>query len=115
MIDLSTFKKYKKAYKITCELSEFPLKELKRRYRILAQKYHPDKGGKHEHFIFVNDAYKYLKKFCSEEIKEVPKTDNHPVWDEVMDCWNSGLFDGSIRARNFHMYQGNRRYERKPY
>lgn len=54
--------KYKKAFGIKTPLNVFPPKELKRRWRILCQKYHPDKGGSKRAFQFVQEAYQALKK-----------------------------------------------------
>lgn len=52
---------YFRAFQIK-KVSDISLKELKRRYRILVKKYHPDKGGNAAKFRFVNDAYKYIEK-----------------------------------------------------
>ena len=54
--------KYKKAFGIETPLEVFPPKELKRRWRILCQKYHPDKGGSVKAFRFVQEAYQAIKK-----------------------------------------------------
>ncbi len=59
MVDLT---KYKKAFGIKTPLAVFPPKELKRRWRILCQKYHPDHGGTERAFKFVQEAYQALKK-----------------------------------------------------
>lgn len=56
--------KYKRLFGIKVPLEEFSPKELKRRWRVLCQKYHPDHGGLREHFEFVQEAYAYLKKHC---------------------------------------------------
>jgi len=67
--------KYKKAFGIKTPLDVFPPKELKRRWRILCQKYHPDHGGSEKAFKFVQDAYTELKKYCigkEKENSEVP-------------------------------------------
>ena len=56
--------KYKRLFGIECSLVEFSLQELKRRWKILCQKYHPDKGGSAKHFIFVQSGYIELKKHC---------------------------------------------------
>lgn len=57
--------KYFKAFQIK-KISDISEAELKRRYRILAKKYHPDRGGSAVQFRFVHDAYAYLKKRMAE-------------------------------------------------
>lgn len=57
--------KYFRAFKIK-SAKEINRKELKRRYRILAMKYHPDKGGVEGQFRFINDAYQYILKLVKE-------------------------------------------------
>lgn len=64
--------KYFKLFKIE-KISELTPQEFKRRYRILAMKYHPDKGGNQRHFTFVLDAYNYLKKLMKEHLKKENK------------------------------------------
>lgn len=63
---------YFKAFKIE-NIKTITRKELKKRYRILAFKYHPD----HNHgvnanklFRFVNEAYEYLKTEVEVSIKK---------------------------------------------
>ncbi len=70
--------KYKRLFGITTTLVEFCPKELKRRWRVLCQKYHPDHKphGNKDHFEFVQEAYAYLKKKCKgitkeEEVEEI--------------------------------------------
>ena len=65
--------KYKRLFGIECDLLEFCPDELKRRWRVLCQKYHPDHGGQHEHFNFVQEAYAYLKKRCKGRKEEEEK------------------------------------------
>ena len=38
------------------------LEEIKRAYRSLALKFHPDRGGSEEHMKAVNEAYEFLIK-----------------------------------------------------
>ena len=68
MLDL--IPKYKKIFGIQCPLEDFPAKELKRRWKILVKKYHPDKGGLEKHFRFVQEAYAKLKPHCNVEKTE---------------------------------------------
>lgn len=60
--------KYFKAFQIK-KISDISEAELKRRYRILVKKYHPDHGGTAVQFRFVHEAYKYLKDRMAEYIK----------------------------------------------
>lgn len=60
--------KYFKTFKIK-KISDISEKELKRRYRILVKKYHPDKGGTAGQFRFIQDAYKYLCDRMKEYLK----------------------------------------------
>jgi len=62
--------KYKRMFGIECPLEEFSLTELKRRWRILCQKYHPDKGGLQKHFEFVQEGFAELKKYCKGKEKQ---------------------------------------------
>ena len=64
--------KYFKVFKIK-KISDLTPQELKRRYRILALKYHPDKGGNRHQFSFVLDAYNYLQKLMKEHLKKENK------------------------------------------
>lgn len=50
---------YFKAFKIENEV-DISKAELKRRFRILQMKYHPDKGGTTFQSQFINEAYKYM-------------------------------------------------------
>lgn len=74
MLDLETLAKYQRLFGIKTSIVEFCPKELKRRWRILVQKYHPDHGGQKEHFEFVQEAYAYLKKKCKGQ-KQQQETD----------------------------------------
>lgn len=51
--------KYFRIFKIK-SVSEISMQELKRRYRVLVNKYHPDKGGTDRQFCLVQDAYNYV-------------------------------------------------------
>jgi hypothetical protein len=62
--------KYKRMFGIECPLEEFSPIELKRRWRILCKKYHPDIGGMEEHFRFVQEGYAELKKHCKGKEKK---------------------------------------------
>jgi curved DNA-binding protein CbpA len=65
--------KYFKVFKIE-HISQIDLKEIKRRYKVLALKYHPDHGGTGGQFRFIHDAYTYLtelrKDFDKKESKK---------------------------------------------
>ena len=55
------------------KIKTMTLRELKRRYGILAKKYHPDKGGNHNKMVLINDAYKYLIVLVRQNIKKQDK------------------------------------------
>lgn len=88
-MDLTLIEKYKKLFGIKVATSEFSVQELKRRWRILSKKYHPDHGGKQEHFIFVQEAYAYLKDKC----KGV-KDSKESVFESVLDGFEVNLPNG---------------------
>jgi curved DNA-binding protein CbpA len=59
--------KYFQIYKIE-NIKLISKKELKRRWKILCKKYHPDKpGGKASSFRIIQEAYKYLLKIVENE------------------------------------------------
>lgn len=71
--------KYFRAFKIK-HISEIDLREIKRRYKVLANKYHPDHGGTNDQFRFVHDAFTYLtnlrKDFEKKENKKFFRNKN---------------------------------------
>jgi DnaJ-class molecular chaperone len=102
-MDLFLIERYKKLFQIGIPISEFSAKELKRRWKILNHKYHPDHGGKSEHFIFVQTAYKYLKQFCSkEEVKyNAYQFYNKKVKDNIDNVYNRyGIREIKVKVQN---------------
>lgn len=69
---MATVDKYFKAFKIT-SIKVITHQELKRRYRILARKYHPDHGGTGGQFRFCTEAYKYLVSLRDDFLKQQSK------------------------------------------
>lgn len=70
------YDKYKRLFGIEGSLIEFKPEELKRRWKVLVTKYHPDHKpyGNADHFRFVQEAYTYLKTKCKGiSIKEEEK------------------------------------------
>lgn len=55
-----TVDKYYSIFKIK-NIKKISLKELKRRYRILSKKYHPDVGGSKKKFQLIGEAYSHLQ------------------------------------------------------
>jgi DnaJ-class molecular chaperone len=87
MITIDT---YFKVFKIK-KIDDIDHIELKRRFRILVGKYHPDKKpyGNNEKFLLIHDAYEYL----SERIKEYRKIESEKFFNNP-DHLHYG--DGSI-------------------
>ena len=80
---------YFRVFKIK-KVSDISLKELKRRYRILAKKYHPDLGGDSAKFRFVNDAFQYVEKL----ITAYEKLQNQKFFNKRYLFYNNGsVFD----------------------
>lgn len=71
-LKMETVDKYFKAFKIT-SIKAITHQELKRRYRILARKYHPDAGGTAGQFRLIHDAYEYLVKLRDDFLKQQSK------------------------------------------
>ena len=121
MLNLETIEKYKRLFQINIPLDKFSSNELKRRWKILVKKYHPDKGGNSEHFRFVQDAYSYLKNYTNDNIDsndESEKLDKNEVIPglrcyETKNCamWDVGEADLRKRAiykKKFsHQFKGN--------
>ena len=117
MIDVP---KYKRLFGIKVPLAEFSPMELKRRWRVLCHKYHPDHGGTDEHFGFVQEAYKYLKKHCMGE-KDSNATSFDSEIGEIkvplenggyMYLWDVGEPDFDKQVRHYekysHFYKGRK-------
>ena len=84
--------KYFKIFKIE-KPEDISLKELKRRYRILAKKYHPDLGGNADSFRLIHNAYSYLKPI----IKNAEKRENSKFFTERFKfSINGSVFDVKI-------------------
>ena len=60
--------------------------EIKKHYHKYARIHHPDKGGDHEHFIKVDQAYKNLMNKKTSNIYE----------NIVKDLYNEGIFNKYI-------------------
>ena len=86
--------KYFQAFKIH-DIKEISLKELHRRFRILAKKYHPDKGGTAAQFRFINDAYIYIK----DRVKEYQKEDNKKFFNPNLYFYSDGSVYSKIKNR----------------
>ncbi len=75
---MSNTDNYLKAFKII-DIKSMTLIELKRRYRILVKKHHPDMGGEARFFRFIQESYDYLKPLVSQhmaiELKKFYNTD----------------------------------------
>ena len=71
-LKMETVDKYFRAFKIK-SIKVITHQELKRRYRILSKKYHPDRGGTAGQFRFIHDAYEYLVKLRDDFLKQQSK------------------------------------------
>lgn len=81
--------KYFKIFKIQ-KISDISKSELKRRYRILVKKYHPDHGGNSTHFLFIQDAYNYLKTL----VEQQEKIENKKFYNKKYIYYSNGsIFD----------------------
>ena len=65
---METVDKYFKVFKIN-SIKAITHQELKRRYRILVRKYHPDAGGTAGQFRLIHDAYEYLVSLRDDFLK----------------------------------------------
>jgi hypothetical protein len=101
---------YEDAFKIleidfmNTKYEDLTLEYLKKRYRKLALKYHPDKNGNTrestEHFKKINEAYNYLKgeiKNLRPEIDEDEEVidDSEPVYLNVLKNFMKSVMDGN--------------------
>jgi len=69
--------KYFKIFKIK-NISDINYYELKRRYRILVKKYHPDKGGSSSQFRLIQDSYEYILSL----LKDLYKKENKKFFND---------------------------------
>lgn len=70
------------------------VEELKATYRLMAFKYHPDRGGNLEVMKLINLAYEFLleNSYCQEEVR-VASGSQSSILDEILEVWGkiSGL------------------------
>lgn len=80
---------YFKVFKIK-KISDISKSELKRRYRILVKKYHPDHGGNAVHFRLIQESYEYLKNLVSQQ----ERIDNKKFFNSKLRFYaNGSVFD----------------------
>jgi len=60
--DLEYLKRLSSLFLLELPDGDYTIEELKKKYRILSKKYHPDLGGEKGYFNRVNSAYDYLVK-----------------------------------------------------
>lgn len=95
--------KYFRLFKIE-NYKKISLSELKRRYRILCLKTHPDRGGSSAQFRLVQDAYQYIKnlieKYLKEESEKIYKDKNHLYYSD------GSVFDK--KSKRWKIYKGRK-------
>ena len=97
---------YFKAFKIKNEV-DISKAELKKRFRILQMKYHPDRGGSTSQSQFINEAYKYLLDLIIKNEKKQIE-----IFKNKCKVWNEKFYfyaDGSVidrRKKRVVRYKG---------
>lgn len=65
-IELKSFSNREAAYRnLFCLDSSICKNELKSRWRVMAKKFHPDRGGDDRAMTIINDAYEYLTRLAN--------------------------------------------------
>ena len=97
-----TVDKYFKVFKID-SIKDISSKELKRRFRILSLKAHPDVGGSNGKFRFIKEAYKYLLVLRKQYVKiESRKFFN----DDFLFYGNGSIYD--IKKKRWLKFKGKK-------
>jgi DnaJ-class molecular chaperone len=99
-------------YKLLNVTNNSSIDEIKKKYRVLSLKYHPDKGGNNNYFNKINEAYKYIinekkNEQTEETSKEIilkdekiiinsemnmPKIITHTLTINLDDAYNGGVY-----------------------
>lgn len=88
---MSDIKKYFVLFRVK-KITELDEKELKRRYRFLAHRYHPDKGGTSSQFRMVQEAYEYILGIINN--KQPAFKPNKTTGPQKYYCYSDGsIFD----------------------
>ncbi len=89
---------YFKIFKIE-KIKTISLKELKRRYGILAKKFHPDRGGDHRKMVLINDAnYQYVNGSMGEYLGMTETKVGSGLFEENKSAVIVKLFDSGNRV-----------------
>lgn len=91
---MTTTSDYFKIFKIK-KITDIDKEELKRRFRILVQKYHPDKPvhGSQRKFVLIQDAYAYLKR----EMESLSNKETKKFFNKRFSFYGTSVFDNKTK------------------
>ena len=84
--------------------------ELKSRYHLLAQKYHPDKGGNGDDFIRLREAYTFLQHYITNPHRSSPSSESISDIDSIkeeLDRYRKAFEDSQAKIRGYENMIGS--------